>query len=103
MADLAASPSLLARTPQTSTADLARRGEIEKTAKDFETSFLAIMFGQMFKTAEISAPFGGGQGEEMFKSFYAEAVAKQVTQAGGVGLADTVAREMLKLQGLSAE
>jgi peptidoglycan hydrolase FlgJ len=103
MADLAVSPTLLAPAPAGDTAALARRGEIEKTAKDFETSFLAIMFGQMFKTAEISAPFGGGHGEEMFKSFYAEAVAKQVTRAGGIGLADTVAREMLKLQGLSAE
>jgi Rod binding domain-containing protein len=37
----------------------------------------------------------------MFKSFFTDAVAKQVTKAGGIGVADQVAKEMLKLQGLS--
>jgi Rod binding domain-containing protein len=49
----------------------------------------------------ISAPFGGGEGEKMFKSFFTDAVAKQVTKSGGIGVADQVAKEMLKLQGLS--
>jgi Rod binding domain-containing protein len=47
------------------------------------------------------APFNGGHGEAAFKSFMSDAMAKQVTKAGGVGLSDRVAQEMLKLQGLS--
>ncbi len=37
----------------------------------------------------------------MFRSFLTEAIAKQVAKGGGVGVADTVQREMLKLQGLT--
>jgi hypothetical protein len=48
-------------------------------------------------------PFGGGQGESMFKSLYTDAIAKQVTRSGGVGVAASVEREMLKLQGLEED
>ena len=101
MADLALSPALLRQTPQVTAAELAKRGEIEKTAKDFEASFLSVMLAQMFDGVETEAPFGGGHGERMFKSLFTDAVAKQVSNAGGIGVADSVAREMLKLQGLS--
>ena len=84
-------------------ADLAKRGQIEKTAQDFESAFLSIMMQQMFTATDTSAPFGGGQGEAMFRSFLTEAFAKETTKSGGVGIADTVAREMLKLQGLEQE
>jgi Rod binding domain-containing protein len=36
----------------------------------------------------------------MFKSFMTDAMGQQMTRAGGIGIADTVQREMLKLQGL---
>lgn len=85
-----------------SAADLAKRGQIQKTAKDFETSFLNIMFQSMFKDVGADNPYGGGEGEEMWKSFLTDAMAKQTVKRGGIGLSDTVAKEMLKLQGLSA-
>jgi len=80
--------------------DLAKRAEIRESAQKFEAAFLSIMLQQMFEGVEVAAPFGGGPGESMFKSFMTEAMAKQVAQAGGIGVTDTVAREMLKLQGL---
>lgn len=85
-----------------SAADLAKRGQIQKTARDFETSFLNIMFQSMFKDVGADNPYGGGEGEEMWKSFLTDAMAKQTVKRGGIGLSDTVAKEMLKLQGLSA-
>ncbi|MDP3173678.1 rod-binding protein [Phenylobacterium sp.] len=102
MADaaLSVSPNLLS-TPQAATgAELAKRGEIEKTAKDFEASFLSIMLQQMFSGLDTEAPFGGGSGEKMFQSFLTDAIAKQTVKSGGIGVADMVSREMLKLQGL---
>ena len=39
----------------------------------------------------------------MFKSLYTDAIAKQVTRSGGVGVAASVEREMLKLQGLEED
>jgi Rod binding domain-containing protein len=59
------------------------------------------MLQPMFASLNTEAPFGGGKGEEMFRSFLTEAIAKQVAKGGGVGVADTVQREMLKLQGLT--
>jgi Rod binding domain-containing protein len=86
-----------------STAELARRGQIEETAAKFESAFLSIMMQQMFTATETPSPFGGGQGEQMFRSFLTEAFAEQTVKSGGLGIADTVAREMLKLQGLDQE
>jgi peptidoglycan hydrolase FlgJ len=92
--------TLGAKSTAASAAELAKRGKIKETAQNFEASFLSVMMQQMFEGVKTSEPFGGGQGEEMFKSVMAEAMAKQVTRAGGIGLAPTVEREMLKLQGL---
>jgi Rod binding domain-containing protein len=70
-------------------------------AKQFESQFLSVMLGQMFEGTEISAPFGGGEGEAAFKSFLTDAMAKSITRQGGIGLAKDISREMLKMQGLS--
>ena len=104
MADLSpavAPPSLIAPAPDApSAAELAKRGQIKETAQKFEVSFLSVMLQQMFEGTETSAPFGGGPGEQMFKSFMAEAMAKKIVAGGGIGLAASVQREMLKMQGL---
>ena len=87
-----------------STAALAaRRGRIAESAKEFESSFLSMMLKPMFEGLSTEAPFGGGSAEGMWRSFLTDALAKQTTKAGGIGIADTVQREMLKLQGLSSE
>ncbi|HEX3915977.1 MAG TPA: rod-binding protein [Caulobacteraceae bacterium] len=85
----------------TSAAELARRGQIHQTAQKFEASFLTSMVQTMFKSVSTSPPFGGGEGEDMWKSFLAEAMAKQMASRGGVGISNSVEREMLKLQGLT--
>jgi peptidoglycan hydrolase FlgJ len=73
---------------------------IDRTAKAFEASFLTTMFNSMFDGLSTAPPFGGGEGEQAFRSFLSEAMAKQVVKHGGVGVAHSVRREMLKMQGL---
>jgi len=97
---IAAPIDTLATATATSAKELAKRGQIKETAQKFEASFMSVMMQSMFDGVKTSEPFGGGQGEEMFKSLLTEAMAKEVTNAGGIGLASTVQREMLKLQGL---
>lgn len=80
--------------------ELAKRGKIHQTAQDFEASFLSVMFQQMFTGVSTDGPFGGGAGEEMFRSVLTDAMAKQVSKSGGIGVSSAVEREMLKLQGL---
>jgi|SRR6516164_2055605 Rod binding domain-containing protein len=100
---LAAAPAdPLARAPTLTAADLAKRGQIEKTAHEFESSFLSSMLGIMFQSVDTAPPFGGGPGEGMWKSFLADAMAGQIAKRGGIGLAHAVATEMLKLQGLTS-
>ncbi|PVM92348.1 chemotaxis protein chel [Caulobacter radicis] len=83
-----------------SAAELLKRGKIKETADKFESSFLSVMMQSMFEGVKTPEPFGGGQGEEMFKSLLTDAMAKEVTKSGGVGVSATVQREMLKMQGL---
>lgn len=87
----------LAAVPAVATPE--QRTRIREAAEKFEASFLSIMMQQMFKDVG-AGEFDGGAGEDMFKSFMSDAMAKQVARAGGVGITDVVAREMLKLQGL---
>ena len=90
------SPTLLAPTAQAATADLAR-GKAKDVAQKFEAQFLSSMLQQMFEGVET----GGGEGEQMFRSLMTEAMGKQMTKAGGIGLTDTIQREILKMQGLT--
>lgn len=89
-----------AKSAVASVEEKAKRAKIADTAKAFESSFMSVMMQQMFEGVKTSEPFGGGQGEAMFKSVLTDAMSKQVTQSGGIGLASTIQREMLKLQGL---
>ena len=77
------------------------RAQITKTADSFETSFLSNMLGEMFEGVSTDGPFGGGQGEQAFRSFMMDAFAQQITKSGGIGVAASVQKEMLKMQGLS--
>lgn len=71
--------------------------QIRATAEEFEAVFLAQMVEQMMGETTESA-FGGGPGEAAFKSMLNEEYAKVMAKAGGIGLADALAREMLALQ-----
>ena len=93
-----------AATPAMSASEAAKRAQIKDTAHKFEASFLSVMIGQMFEHQDdgMDKAFSGGDGAQMFKSFLAEAMAKKMVATGGVGLATSVQREMLKMQGLQA-
>ena len=97
---LAVPPALAQPTTAMTAAEMAKRGKIKQTARDFEASFVSVMMQQMFTGLKSDGPFGGGAGEEMFRSVLTDAMAKQVVKAGGLGVAPAVEREMLKLQGL---
>jgi peptidoglycan hydrolase FlgJ len=70
----------------------------KKAAQDFESVFLSQMLGQMFEGISTHGPFGGGQGEAMFRSLMVDEYAKQISAQGGIGLASTVTSELLKIQ-----
>jgi Rod binding domain-containing protein len=57
------------------------------------------MLAPMFDTIDTSTgPFGGGAGEQAFKPFLTDAIARKMASGGGIGLAMPVWRQMLRLQ-----
>ncbi len=72
--------------------------KIREAAAEFEAVFLSQMLTHMFKGIEPDPLFGGGKGEEIYQSFMVDEYAKILTEAGGIGVPDHVAKELLKLQ-----
>lgn len=72
--------------------------QLLQTAREFEASFLSQMLKPMFANLGAEEPFGGGMGEDMWRSLQVDEYGKAIAQNGGIGLADNVFREMLKLQ-----
>ncbi len=76
----------------------ATKGQARKVAEDFEAFFLSQFIGHMFAGVKTDGPFGGGQGEEIFRSVLTQEYGKVMARNGGVGIADDVYREIIKLQ-----
>lgn len=71
---------------------------VRKTAEEFESVFLTTMLEGMFAGLKTDGPFGGGKAEETYRSMLASEYAQGIARAGGIGIADQVAREILALQ-----
>lgn len=69
-----------------------------KLGLDFETMCLSNLLKPMFEGLSSDGPFGGGQGEEAMKSFYIDAIARQMAKHGGIGISDMMQKQLLKLQ-----
>lgn len=69
-----------------------------KAAKDFEAVFLNEVFGSMFEGIKTDGPFGGGAGEQIFRSMMVDQYARTISAQGGIGLADVVKRQLMTLQ-----
>ena len=57
----------------------------------------------MFEGIKTDGPFGGGQGEEMFRSLMVDEYGKQIAARGGFGLAAKMQAELLKHQQVAAQ
>jgi flagellar protein FlgJ len=91
---VAVSTDLLRPAPSLST----NPGRMRETAEAFEASFIAQMLRPMFQGLSTEAPFGGGEAEATWRGFLIDEMGKQVARAGGVGLADHVVAQMIRMQ-----
>ena len=69
-----------------------------KAAKDFESVFISQFLGSMFSGISTDGPFGGGEGEEMFRSMMINEYGKSMQTRGGFGLAEAVTKQLLQHQ-----
>lgn len=76
--------------------------QIEKTrhsAREFEAMALGQLLQPMFKTSDQSKGlFGGGRAEAIWQPILVDEMAKMLAKRGGVGIADAVYKEMLRIQ-----
>lgn len=84
--------------PAVETKDQAK---IKATAQDFEAFFVTHAFEDMFADLSSDPLFGGGEGEDIFRSFLLQEYGKQVAKAGGIGVSDMVQKQLLQLQEVS--
>lgn len=70
----------------------------DKAAKDFEAMFISAMLEPMFGESLGEGLFGDSDSEEVYKTILLEEYGRQITRSGGIGVADYVKRELLKLQ-----
>ncbi len=87
-----------AQAAVTSAASHASKDKNAKLGLDFEAMCLNNLLSPMFEGLQTDGPFGGGEGEEAVRSFYIDAIAKQMAQRGGIGISDMMQKQLLKLQ-----
>jgi Rod binding domain-containing protein len=70
-----------------------------KTALEFESMFLEQSLERMFATTGGEGPLGdSGAGSEVYRSMLVKEYAGTIAKSGGVGIADQIYREIIKLQ-----
>ena len=74
-------------------AEAARRA-----AEDFESVFVSQMLETMFQGIKTDGPFFGGPGERVFRSVMLQEYGKQIAANGGIGVADNVYAEIMRIQ-----
>ncbi len=77
--------------------------EMRRVAEEFESVFLAEMMAPMFDGLETDGLGGGGAGEAMFRPMLIERYAESISNSGGVGIADSIIRELQRMQAQSPE
>ena len=72
--------------------------QINAVAEDFEAFFISMMMETMMSGVETNGPFGGGQGEKVFRSVLIQEYGKETARRGEFGIADAVREQLLKMQ-----
>ena len=75
------------------------RDKAKATAQDFESMFLEQTLDRLFASGGTEGPLGdNGTGGEVYRSMLVKEYAGNIAKSGGVGIADQVYREILKMQ-----
>lgn len=79
-------------------ADTLKLEKSAQAAKDFEAVFISEMLKPMFEMIDVNETFGGGKGEEVFRSMMVQEYGKIIANRGGIGIASAIQAELLKTQ-----
>lgn len=76
----------------------ANSKQIHETAEKFEAFFIGQMMEHMMSGIEVDPVFGGGHGEEMWRSMLSQEYGKEIAKSGKLGISDNVMKGMLRMQ-----
>lgn len=92
-------PALLTQPDAMPTVTKSMKMEkVEEAARDFEAMFLTEMLKPMFESVGVNKMFGGGKGEEIYRSFMTDEYGKMLSQTGNIGIADLVKEQLIEMQ-----
>jgi len=78
--------------------DRTNKTQVRERAEEFEAVFLNNMLQHMFTDLEEGGTWGGGAGVEAWRGMLVNEYATSIAKSGGIGLADSIERELLALQ-----
>ncbi|MEQ8602035.1 MAG: rod-binding protein [Marivibrio sp.] len=97
-ASAAAAPGSMTMGAARDGADPTLVAKAREAAVDFEAVFLTQMLKPMFDEIDADGPFGGGQAEAINRDMLVDEYGQMLARSGGVGLADKIMSEILKMQ-----
>jgi Rod binding domain-containing protein len=74
------------------------RPEVLKAAREFETIFLRSLLGSLEKTTSSGSTGSAKTGQSTYGSMVVGALADSMSGAGGIGLAEVIARAMTQAE-----
>ncbi len=75
-----------------------QEAQMKKSSQEFESMFLFQMLELMTPEPDKKNKFTGGTGETAFRPYLNEEMAKNITQSGGIGVADYVYKQLVQYQ-----
>ncbi|MBQ3442828.1 MAG: rod-binding protein [Selenomonadaceae bacterium] len=96
----AATEKLESATIKTMTpAEVAQRNqEIKEASVQLEALLLKMMYTEMWKTVPKNELFGSSNAMDIYRDMYNEEITKKAAEAGGIGLADYIYKQLTKNQ-----
>ena len=75
--------------------------QLKQKATELEGVFLTTLMSQVTSSANAQGQFGGGHAEETWRGMMATEQANEMAKAGGIGLSDSILRDLLSTQAAS--
>ena len=69
-----------------------------KAGQEFESVFLSQMIAHMFEGIGDDPILGGGEAGKLYRSMMQDEYGKVIARSGGIGIADSVMRQVIKMQ-----
>lgn len=71
---------------------------MKNAAQEFESVLIGQLMNLMLESVPTSESFGGGHGEDIYRSMLGEQMGKDMAKRGGLGLSQSILNEMIQMQ-----